>query len=466
MLGVDTVIRTPEGERTIASLGPRAIIYDSHNREIEVEVGPPIQTDRPFEVEYYPLHHNEARAGRVGLTSIFVDGNHPLLLVAPTYVKAFVHAPAGFTIQKRAVWYTRCVVHDTLDNEIAEEALLLAQQSTNERGQRLAAQQAQPVFASSSPSAPSSDMSWRPDLDEDSEPEDANHEINVDSETESSDDENMAQAAPSSDDWLQDEDFSPYLMGRIRRRLEDDKACLCGGIRKSSLTSGNEAEALHLRDALRSHLYMHVDPQACLAGENHVLTAHQYVEAKHIEKSDSGAPVPGLYLKIWRFPMELLPAEGAPAADLPIEPHWLGLWYGDGRHNVPAIASAARDQTPMREKLQAYVNRLNAEKPDGIDPIHLAVSLIPANDSGSVVSRQDCYLFRISGSGRWGTNCNPYVDHMRDLNICRFRSGLSRRWTNHLKSFTTHCTQYAVLLAFEASSSTRSTPFSCWRPLT
>lgn len=277
-----------------------------------------------------------------------------------------------------------------MDDEIAAEASLLVQESTNERGQRLAARQAQPILGSSSPSAPSSDISWYPELDQDSEHEDFDHDMNADSETDGSDDETMAQAVPSSDDWLQDEDHSPYLMDRIRRRLEDDEACLCGAIRKFSLMCGNEAEALHLRDALRSHLYMHVDPQACLAGENHVMTAHQYVEAKHIDKSNSGAPVPGLYLKMGRVPYELLPAEGAPAADLPLDPQWLGWWFGDGYSDAPTIASAANDAAAVHRKCEAIVNELNANKPEGMDPVRLVVSLKPANESGNVVSHQDC----------------------------------------------------------------------------
>jgi hypothetical protein len=43
MLGVDTVLRTHEGDRTIGSLPARARVFDSHNRVIEIEVGPPVQ---------------------------------------------------------------------------------------------------------------------------------------------------------------------------------------------------------------------------------------------------------------------------------------------------------------------------------------------------------------------------------------------------------------------------------------
>jgi hypothetical protein len=63
------------------------------------------------------------------------------------------------------------------------------------------------------------------------------------------------------------------------------------------------------------------------------------------------------------------------------------------------------------------VETLNARRPEGMDPVHLTVSLIPANDSGDVRSRQDCYTFRISGSARPGTHWNPYVDRMRALGI-------------------------------------------------
>lgn len=227
--------------------------------------------------------------------------------------------------------------------------------------------------------------------------------------------------ALSSDDWLQDDNYSTGLMNRVRGRLDDERACTCGGVRTFTLLCGNSAQAAHIRDALCSHLAAHVDPGALLAGETHTMTAQEYVDSKHVPKSRSGAPVPGLYLKMGRFPIELLPAQGAPAASLPLDPQWLGWWYGDGDHDAPSIAAAAIDEAAMRRKCQTIVDELDAHKPEGMDPVHLAVNLIPANDSGAVRSRQDCYRFRIAGTGRPGTHWNPYVDRMRALGI----------WANH-----------------------------------
>lgn len=170
MLGVDTVIRTPEGERSIGSLPARAIVLDSHNMEIEVEVGPPTEIVQPFEVSHYPLHANEARAGRVGLTSYFVSSDHPLLLVAPSYVSAVTFAPTPDDTRRRVTWQTRCVGYMPTDEQIAEEASRLdpieedetidQENSAAQGSRRIANLGLGPLLASSSPSQePSSDPS-------------------------------------------------------------------------------------------------------------------------------------------------------------------------------------------------------------------------------------------------------------------------------------------------------------------
>jgi hypothetical protein len=127
ILGVNTIIRTPEGNRLVRELGNRATLFDSSGRPIEVEVGPPEPMGLAYEVFHYPFHSNEAARGRAPLSHYFVDAQHPLLLVAPTYTKANVNIPATSHIRKRVSWQTRCTGHLSVDAEIAEEAVRLAE---------------------------------------------------------------------------------------------------------------------------------------------------------------------------------------------------------------------------------------------------------------------------------------------------------------------------------------------------
>lgn len=436
MLGESTVVRTPEGDRLVSELGTTATLFDSHNRPIEVDVGPPEPMGLAYEVFHYPLHSNQAARGRAGLRSFYINAEHPLLLVAPVYVQAIVQIPTRSETRKRVNWHTRCTGHLSIDAEIAEEAVRLAElrepvllnadaeprgaPEGPRRSRRPSTMSMEPMPASTPPNAPSSDPSWHSRDDDEVPSDDDGNEVNAEagddlSEEEQEDDH--PQPAPSSDAWLEDPDYSVDLMNRLEARLQADSACRCGATRTISLTCETEAQAAHIRDALLSHLYPHVDPQALLAGDTHVLTAHQYVNSGHVRNPAAGAPAPGAYLKMGRFPFELLPAEGVAAQDMPLDPQWLGWWYGDGDHDRPGIAAAASDEAPIRAKCQAIVNHLNSRRPEGLDPVHLAVTIIPANDSGEVVSNQDCYTLRISGSARPGTHWNPYVDRMQALGI-------------------------------------------------
>jgi hypothetical protein len=272
--------------------------------------------EQPYEVEHYPLHHNEAGAGRVGLTSYICDADHPLLLVAPTYVKTNVNAPALSQVRKRVQWHPRCTGYVPVDEEILAEALRLKvlQEEEDEedqggrqgeleqqdeplprqRSRRLAALQSEPLLASSPPKPPSSDPSWHPHDDAMSELDEEFDRANVKtgsaSDNSSDEDDLMQHATPCSNDWLQDNNYSARLMARVHVRLQDPDVCLCGATRTFALCCHTEAQTEHLATALRSHLAAHVDPGAILPGESLVLTAQQYVNSPHVRNPTAGLP--------------------------------------------------------------------------------------------------------------------------------------------------------------------------------
>lgn len=192
-----------------------------------------------------------------------------------------------------------------------------------QRSRRLAALQSEPLLASSPPNPPSSDLSWHPNDDNTSEPDDELHHADAEADnanlSSGDEDDTIQDAGPSSDDWLEDGDYSQRIVTRIRERLQDPDACLCGATRTFSIHCETEAQAEHLAAALRSHLSPHVDSGAILPSEAHVLTALQYVSSHHVGNSADGAPANPVFLKMGRFPFEQLPAESAAAEDMPID---------------------------------------------------------------------------------------------------------------------------------------------------
>ncbi|PWN19442.1 hypothetical protein BCV69DRAFT_300273 [Microstroma glucosiphilum] len=210
---------------------------------------------------------------------------------------------------------------------------------------------------SSSPgSPPTSDPPFVPSSDTDETFEGGNqaepHESDG-SDEEGSEASDGAPEAPSSDAFVQDAAYSPFLVQYVAERLKDQRACQCGASRTFQVTCGNADQAEHLQRALHSpELAARVDAKALLPGYLHSLSVEQFMDSKHVKNPRTGDPPRGAFLKLGRYPFEVLPEGGAQAEELPLDPNWLGKWLGDGLHNGPTIFSTELEEAPAKHGLE------------------------------------------------------------------------------------------------------------------
>lgn len=389
MLSTETIIRTPNGDRAIASLSATDQIYDQSNQIINVSVGPPTPLEDAHRVVFHPFHasHNGLHEEE-SITHIVIDAQHRLHLVVPKYSAAILardkKEPDLLTIVN---WHTFCIEYTTPEAQARAELAELEWPAVppppatylRPRATLAETATASEALRSSPAAAPFSDPSYAPSSDVDEYFDVAEyagvHNENggiIDDQTddERSDEDEPMQPAPSSDAFLQYDNHSHFPVNQAQRRLADDEACQCGTSRQFSLRCGNEAQARLLRMALRTpELAWRVDPKALLPGDPHTVPLPRFMASPHVKNPDRGGPPEGAFLKLARFPFETLSIKGTAGDSLPIEPLWLGLCLGDGYHAGTIVSSSDFDE--MRDNLASYVDRLIAVRPAGAAPLHL-----------------------------------------------------------------------------------------------
>jgi hypothetical protein len=92
MLGVDTFLRTNEGDARLGDLRARATLFDLRDRPIEVTVGPPQALTSAYTVLYWPhrFGNGQARGADMEPNHYIADGEHPMFLVAAPGAKALL----------------------------------------------------------------------------------------------------------------------------------------------------------------------------------------------------------------------------------------------------------------------------------------------------------------------------------------------------------------------------------------
>lgn len=141
----------------------------------------------------------------------------------------------------------------------------------------------------------------------------------------------------------------------------------CEGFKRVTVTfkSAEQAELAH--KLLCSDHYRVVDPCAVSNGESFTMTLDKF-EASCCKME----ALPHNHLKLYRAPLRFVPSE-TPSTSVPLDPYWFGFWLGDGVKRTTQIVSSDLE---IKVYIQAYIERLNAEKPADAHPLGLSEQLI------------------------------------------------------------------------------------------
>lgn len=128
-------------------------------------------------------------------------------------------------------------------------------------------------------------------------------------------------------------------------------------------------------------------------------------------------------LKLYRAPLVFVPSE-VPATSVPVDPYYFGFWLGDGDKDGAGLTSTDLE---IKAYTQAYVDRLNRERPDG-EPVltfsehvrhtegYTAELQHHGNEGTSkITSTTAVFHWRISSSKRGAGFWNPVFQGLRDL---------------------------------------------------
>ncbi|KAK9324278.1 hypothetical protein V1517DRAFT_337094 [Lipomyces orientalis] len=200
----------------------------------------------------------------------------------------------------------------------------------------------------------------------------------------------------------------------IRKSL-DCINCDCGGLRSVYRRFKTEELAQLALKILRSDHHHLIDPLIVRDGEVFSMTDEEFERLCHEQ-------VKGKRLKLYSAPLAF-DSTTVSAGPRPLDPFFLGLWFGDGTANRAEIASSDPE---TRVWLQSYVDRLNSSRsPD--DKLRLTKMLgTPAGTvlSNGYVTNSDVFRYMIArqqlGPGK--TN-NPVLDGLRELGILGDKSG-------------------------------------------
>jgi hypothetical protein len=128
------------------------------------------------------------------------------------------------------------------------------------------------------------------------------------------------------------------------------------------------------------------------------------------------------HAKLYRAPLRFVPSE-TPAALVPVDPYYLGMWLGDG-YKCNALISGSDQET--KAYIQAYVDRLNSTKPSGEPPLRLQESHVkkpgdvsilsnPDGTTETITATMDCFNWKISSTAKGPKTWNPVSHGLRRL---------------------------------------------------
>lgn len=192
----------------------------------------------------------------------------------------------------------------------------------------------------------------------------------------------------------------------------------CKAFTKYQVRFKNEAQARLALDLLSGDNYRVVDPFAVHNSDTWTMTLEDY-EASCANVSDSS----NNKLKLYRAPLKFVPSE-APTTSVPIDPYYLGFWLGSSSKSEAGLTSTDLE---LKAYLEAYVARLNSERPGGEPVLQLveqtghaagyeaALKLAENGGTSTTTSTTDTFYWTISSSkGDLGVE-NPVYEGLREL---------------------------------------------------
>lgn len=187
------------------------------------------------------------------------------------------------------------------------------------------------------------------------------------------------------------------------QRFDANSECTCGGIRKIHRRFATQEEAELAHSLLLSDRYYEVDPSFVTSGHKLQLSVEQY---EKICSNDVKS-----HLKLYRAPERTSADSMKPSLELPLDPHFLGLWLGDGNTDSASILTSDREVVVW---LQLYVDTLNKLRPVGEVPLKLTKKegyrAGHSLHNGYVQNVADTYTI---SSGDW----NPVYDGLKQLGL-------------------------------------------------
>lgn len=192
----------------------------------------------------------------------------------------------------------------------------------------------------------------------------------------------------------------------------------CRAFKTYQIRFKNEEQARLALDLLSGEHFRIVDPFAVQNGDTWTMTLDEY-EASCANKSSIG----NRKLELYRAPLRFVHSE-APTTSVPVDPYYMGFWLGDGSK---AAAEVCGTDLETKAYLQAYVDRLNHQRPDGEPALILTERILhTAGDTSEVknhgsegtltmVSPTDVFHWRISSTKKGPVAWNPVLKGLRNL---------------------------------------------------
>ncbi|PWN17749.1 hypothetical protein BCV69DRAFT_285629 [Microstroma glucosiphilum] len=396
MLGEDTILRTPSGPRTVGSLATTDVIYDDDNQEVEVVVSPPLQMDSPSRISFYPWPQSGARAVGARLLSYTVSQDHALHLIASNDVNPMLtDNPNG---KPRVVWTTRCQPYQDLAQQVGQElsSPMVSPPSSPTPGapRRMPTRTArsQTTVDPATSSDPESDRSFHP---------------------------SQALSDPSqelSSEPMHNHPLTPHeSLEKAHRKFRRD-LCLCRSIRRTGFLCSTMEEAEHVKEMLRDlRVGPTMDTNIVQAYDVVSITAQEWHEAQHQTLRPGGWIT---NLKMTRYSYQMLPAGDDRDDHLPVDPYFVGLWFGDGGHRTPTITVSERD-TQIIERLHRLCNRLNDSRPGWAAPLQVKFRRKKFQEDSIIKENFQVWDCAITSTAfnrdrRWW---NPIVTGLRQLGV-------------------------------------------------
>ncbi|KAF1827496.1 uncharacterized protein K489DRAFT_397756 [Dissoconium aciculare CBS 342.82] len=192
----------------------------------------------------------------------------------------------------------------------------------------------------------------------------------------------------------------------------------CKTFNRLSVRFANVRQAQLALSLLEGDHFRVIDPFVVRNGDTWTMMLREYQESCANVSNRSNRK-----LKLYRAPLMFVPSE-TPAAPVPIDPYYLGIWLGDGSKTGSTITGTDKETKAF---IQAYVDRLNSTRPPGTPPLILIEILSheagytttlqhpSGRTSETITSTMDCFHWRISSTVQGSNAWNPVLHGLRDL---------------------------------------------------